>query len=479
MKRLIIVGLAALATALPAFPQGTLPVITLQQSIDATLANGDDNKILQGNLDISRAQHALNVSRNSLSLAGSAGYAGNWGFGNPAMVTSMASPLSAAAGPTAGVTMSGPLTSISVGVSPYMPPLSGALPAPGSTDSAAAVGMSVTQTLWNGYPGGPTQATVDKSVLTLQGRELATQSGRLALVYSVKQAYYTLLAAQRNLDVRKQIFEKQDSVLKQINAIYQLKLASLADLKTAQVNALTAQADVDSAANDLRFARIGLATFMGRPADEEFTAADAPDPSVPVSTVEEAVGRGLRQRVEIKQVELNVKSSGIDLALARGQATPSVSVSGGVNLVYDWSQGVAAGIAGLGTAGAGIAGAGVKLSMPILDAGAVRNQVTAILRQNDVYAAQETQLQKGIATAIRSAWQNVLLARERVDVAKLGVEATDLQYQIVSTQRDAGTASNQDLLTAAVNLANAENALQGAQSTAQLAVLLLQSVMGD
>jgi outer membrane protein TolC len=58
------------------------------------------------------------------------------------------------------------------------------------------------------------------------------------------------------------------------------------------------------------------------------------------------------------------------------------------------------------------------------------------------------------------------------------VEAADLQYQIVSAQRDAGTASNQDLLTASVNLANAQNSLATAESAAELAVLQLQNVMG-
>ena len=236
MKRLIIIGLAALTTALPAFPQGALPVITLQQSIDATLTNGDDNRILQGNLDISRAQHALNISKNSLSLAGSAGYAGNWGFGNPAGDPAMTNPLHRPPGRRWAYHV-GPLTSISVGVSPYIPPLSGVIRARIHRHRGGGRAEPHADPVER-LPGRSDAGTVDKSLLTLQGREPATQAGRLGIVYSVKQAYYTLLAAQRNLAVRKQIFEKQDSVLTQINAIYQMKLASLADLKTAQVTGI-------------------------------------------------------------------------------------------------------------------------------------------------------------------------------------------------------------------------------------------------
>jgi len=463
VKLTALIFLTALCPLLSAVAQESVPVVTLAQSIDATLTNGDDIKILQRSLDVVRAQHALNVSRNSLSLAGSAGYGAVWPFGTEALVLSksVSSPLSNPPGAVAGVALSGPMTNVSVSAIPYVPPVPG-------TDTTGVVGASVTQTLWNGYPGGQNQATVDKSLLTLQGKELATESGTLGLIYNVKQAYYVMLGAQRSLALRKQIFEQQDSVLKQITAIYELKLASTADLKTAQLNARSAQVDVDSAANDLHFARLGLATLMGFPAEKDFTVADAPQPSVKVDTVEQAVSAGLGRRVDIKLVELNIKSSNVDLAVTRGQATPTVSVSGGVNWLYDWSS----------VMHAGVAGAAVKLSMPILDAGAVKNQVDSILRQNDVYALQETQLRKSIATAIQSAWQAVQIDGEKLEVARLGVEANDLQYQIVSAQRDSGTASNQDLLTAAVNLANARNALATAQSTVELAVLQLQNVMG-
>jgi outer membrane protein TolC len=370
-KRIAVICLAAFCPLLSATAQAqeSVPVVTLEQSIDAAIANGDDVRILQRNLDVTRAQHALNVSRNSLSLAGSAGYGVTSDFGNEALINAkdVNSPLSTAPGPLAGVAIAGPLTNVSVSSVPYVPPAPGA-------PTTSVVGASVTQTLWNGYPGGPSQATVDKSLLTLKGRELATESGTLTVIYNVKQSYYIMLAAQRSLALKKQIFEKQNSVLKQITAIYDLKLASTADLKTAQLNARTAQVDVDSAVNDLRIARLGLAAFIGFPADKDFTVADVPQAPLPVSTLDQAVAAGLARRVEIKQVELNIKSSNVDLALARGQGTPTVSVSGGVNWLYDWTD----------STSAGIVGAAVKLSMPILDAGAVKNQVDSILRQNDV-----------------------------------------------------------------------------------------------
>jgi outer membrane protein len=464
MKRSVMILMVFLLPLPGAAAQQAATVLSLQQVIDTAIAGGDDNKILSGTLDVARAQHALNVSRNGLTLAGNAGYGQSVVFGDP----TLSARLGGTTGPSAGVTVAGPLTSVAVTASPYNTPAgttSSLFPSP----ATAVVGASVSQTLWNGYLGGPAQATVDKSLLTLQGKEAATESARLALVYRIKQAYYTMLAAQRNLALKSQILDKQNTLLKQIQAIYDLKQATLVDLKTAQINARSAQIDVDSATHDLRSGRNALAILMGQPADSSFAVADAPDPTVPVTTVEDAIGQSLKRRVELKQFELSIKSGAVDLALARGSAQPTVSVTGGLALDVAWGKTLTTAYS---------VSAGVKVAMPILDAGAAENQADAAAKQNAVYSVQEAQMQKSISNDVRNAWENCQLAAERLDLAKLQADAAALQLQILKAQFANGTASNQDLLTASVNDANAESAILAATSTEQLAVLLLLNVMG-
>ena len=462
------------------FAQQAAPTITLDQSISAALANGDEYKILQANLAASRAQHALNVSKNSFVASASAGYgaagygssyagsaASPFGMGSPPIAVVPAGSASALgtsgvpSNPQVGLSLSGPLTTINVTSTPWVPPTGS------STETTSNLAASLNQVLWNGYPGGSQQATVDKSLLSLQGKELSTESGRLALVYKVKQAYYTMLSAQRTLDVKRATLDKQNALLKQIQAVYDLKQASLVDLKTAQANAKSAQIDVDSSQHDLRVARITLANLMGSPSDQDFAVSSAGDPQVPAATLDDAVAQGLKNRVDLKQIDLSVQSSNVDLALARGLGTPTVSVMGSVNVVMGWS--------GLAT---GTVAAGAKVSMPVLDADGVTNQVDAILQQNAAYNAQEDQLRKSIALDIENAWDGVALAREKLELAALSADTADLQFQIQKALNANGTASNQDLLTASVNSANAQSALEAAKSAVQLAILQLQSVMG-
>ena len=71
MKRFAMILAVTCVPLLCAFAQESAPVITLQQSIDAALTKGDSYRILQGNLSVARAQHAENVSKDSLALSGS------------------------------------------------------------------------------------------------------------------------------------------------------------------------------------------------------------------------------------------------------------------------------------------------------------------------------------------------------------------------------------------------------------------------
>lgn len=336
---------------------------------------------------------------------------------------------------------------------------------PGPTGS---VNVSVSQTLWNGYPGGTGKAAVDKSLLALRGSELSTQSGRQNIVSAVTQAYFVMLGAQRNLSVKKEIRDQQNALLAQISALQALSQATAVDLRTAQINAQSADIDVRSAENDLRIARIRLAQLTGWQRDREFTVAEQDDPQVPVGTEEEAVAEALKKRTEIQQIELNRKAAAIDRAMIQGQATPTVSVTAGLDLIHDWQVTT--------TAGQGIVG--LKVGMPILDAGAVGHQLEANRLQAEVYGVQEDQLRASISTDVEEAYELVQVNVQRLQVARLTAEKFDLKFKLRKTEAQFGTATNQDLLDASIDSANAQSALVLAQRDAQLAILQLRNADG-
>jgi len=455
-------------------------VLTLSRAVGAALAQGADSRILQRNLDIGRQQYRLSISQNSFSLAGSLGENATYGFGDTTMLldNSIASGLGQT--PQAGASLTSPLTSLGVSVTPYVAanPLTAELsqlssifapgqtsPSPGPTGSIA---LNVSQTVWGGYPGGAGKAAVEKSLLALHGMELSADSTRLRIASAVTQAYFVMLGSQRDLSARKGILEQQNALLAQISAIQALKQATAIDLRTAQINAQSAEIDVQSAQNDLRIARIRLAQLIGWPRDREFSAEEQDDPQVPVGTVEEAVAEALKRRPDIRQIELNRQASAIDRALIQGQTSPTVSVTGGVNVIHDWQL--------LATAGQG--SLGLKIGLPILDAGAADAQLEANREQNEVYGIQEDQLRASIATDVEEAYEIFQVSLQRLQVARLSEEKYDLKFKLKKTEAQYGTATNQDLLDASIDSANAQSALVRAQRDAQLAILQLRTAIG-
>jgi outer membrane protein TolC len=448
-------------------------VITLQQSIDAALANGDNWKILEGNLAATRAGHAENVSKNSLGLSASASAGYNDAlYSSGSLLSSKSTDLGAIAttqGGAVGLDLGGPLTSVSVSANPFSPPYGNtANLAPGAGDLLTGLDLSVSQILWNGYPGGPTQATVDKSLLNLRGQELSTDSGRLDLIYQVKQAYYAMFTAIQDLNSKRQVLTQQSALRDQITAIYNLQQASAVDLKTAQINAHSAEIDVRTSEHTLRLARIRLAILMAMPTDKEFTVAQPPEEQVPAATLDAAISLALSRRVDLKLIELSRRSNAVDLAVARGLATPTVSVQGGVDMIIDNTMNTYA----------GLALASVKITMPVLDAGAAQNLVDESTRLDGVYQVQMSQLEKTIAADVQDAWESVELAKEKAELAQETAQNDDLLVDVYKIQRATGTASTQDLLTASVVAATAHSQAVQAVATEQLAVLQLLNVMG-
>ena len=124
MKSILVAAGTMLLSILPAAAQQQAPgpsgpaapaaVVTLSQSIDEALANGDDNRLLKANLDLARAQHAENVSRNSWGLGASAGAGYNLPGGDPNVQNAKASSLSSITSSVQGASVGVGLASLVV-----------------------------------------------------------------------------------------------------------------------------------------------------------------------------------------------------------------------------------------------------------------------------------------------------------------------------------------------------------------------------
>jgi outer membrane protein TolC len=442
--------------------------LSLQQSIDAALSKSDSNAILKKNLDISNALYRQTVAQNSVSLVGGIGYGYTEGFGSSGLLTqystTVGTPLTGVVPQVASGSLAfkGPSTSLSLAGEQIVS--TGSVPV-----DQTVVGLSLDQNVWDGYPGGIAKANVQKSLLGLQSAQLSADSDRLNLVYQVKQAYYSMLNAQRSMDIYTQNLERQKAALEQEQALFDLQQAATVDLQTAQINVKSAEVDLKSGQLSLLIARKTLANLVGLPSDKEFVVAETEDPPIPAPSMDEAIAIGLSKRVELKQIQVSRKIADISFGLIKAQTSPTVDLTGGSYLLVDYTS---------RQPSAQTLSLGAKIGMPLLDSGSAAYQEAATRYQEDVLALQDDQYRRGIALDIENAYRSVELQKEKLDLSNLSAQNSVGQYELIKVERQYGTATNQDVLTAAVNMVNAGTAAAAARNSFDLSILQLQNVMG-
>lgn len=464
-------GLILLLALLPlASLAAQVPVLGLAQCLEQALSDGSDYRVLRRNLDLARTQYELSLAQTSFSLSGSLGESTTYGFGNTALLGANSIAADFAQSPQAGLALASPMTGFSLSSSPYIEssPFAALVPGLSKLYPTGTIGLGFNQVIWNGYPGGLARAGTRKGLLALQSQELQVQAGKSGIVTALSQAYFVMLSAQNDLAAKKEVRAQQDSLLVQITSTFDIGLANEVDRRSAEINARNAAIEEQGAANALVTARARLAQLLGKGRDYSFSVAEEEDPSIPVASAEAAIEDALGRRVELKQVELSRQSAAIDRSLIRGQRTPSVSVNGGVNLIYQLQ----------GSAAAGQGSLGAKISMPILDSGAAERQLQANGIQDEEYGIQAEQLRLRIATDVEEAFNLAQVQIQRLETAKLSSARSELRLRLRQTELSFGTAKNQDLLDAAVEYANARSALTAARRSAHMAVLQLRSLMG-
>jgi len=118
------------------------------------------------------------------------------------------------------------------------------------------------------------------------------------------------------------------------------------------------------------------------------------------------------------------------------------------------------------------------VALPVYDSGAAELQARTNEEQSSLYDSQAAQLRKTLSSDIRDFFESAELQVERVSLAKDSMDLADAQFELVKAQNTYGTATLQDVLTASVTAASAEETYQTAKSAYLSAVLQLTTAMG-
>jgi outer membrane protein TolC len=460
-RRAVAGCLLALALACPpaafadAAQAAETPTVTLEQCVEEAMKTGPDVRVSEAAVAAARAQYAAAEAENRLGLSGSASLA----HSKETSRTGDSVPVDSL---KAGATLTAPLSS-SVSLSATQ-----GVDETGWSPSDMDVSLSASATVWDGYLGGSALASTRQASFSLQQTLLAEEANRKAIIYGVKQAYYTMLAQQREIGILTQTLDQRREETRKTQALHESGNANQIDVRQAQVNLTSAELDLRKAQGNLEIDRENLSVLVGWPTEKVYSAAETADLPAPDMDVAQAVKTALDQRADLKQYAAKIASAVIDVDLARAKRSPTVSASAGLGFTQPWDGSTAT----LDWSG------GVQVSMPILDSGAADAAVRRAQAAGGSITVQRDKLAAAIATEVKNAVYGLRDLLARVDLAGEKVDLAQSQYDLARMQFENGSGSNLDVLEASVTLSTAQVSLAKARSDAQLGVLALQDAMG-
>jgi outer membrane protein len=453
----------------PASPAASPPVVTLEQCVEAAKSAAPGLKVAGLTLDNARALLLQTQGANGLALGGSAGYFHQGPLPGSSSIFAGAS--ASTTSPTlldvnsenvqGGLSLSGPNTSVDLTAQHAI--------SDSASSQASALIFSGSQTVFDGYPGSRASANVQLAGYTYKTAQVTYDASMKSLLYQVKQAYYTLLADQNTVQVRRATVAQASQNVAYMQGQFSVQRATKLDVLQVQVTLDQAQLDLRAAGNTVETDRKKLSLAIGWPLDKQYQVAESAAPEPPSLDPAAALKTAFENRSELKTLALGSASANVSLRLYRSQFYPLVSLTGSLNVGQDWTK----------NAYEGAFTAGAKVALPPLYDGGQRS---ALLKQASdqlsSLAVQVDQQRQSISIDVANALFGVKDARDRLDLAKLNVEQAQGQYDLTKAKHAQGLETTLDLITAFAVLTTAQVGQVQAGSNYALAILNLNNVMG-
>ncbi len=293
------------------------------------------------------------------------------------------------------------------------------------------------------------------------------------LGYTVAQAYYGVLLADRSVSVDRQIIKQYLTQEQLVRAQIRVGAAAPSDLFSAQ--ALTAQARLQLVTDEGTrvAAQATFATTLGldanaliEPIDNTAGSLTAPAPKFPVLSYDRAIRRALLLRPDYLAALNNYQSAKENVRFNRLTKFPSINANA--------SDGYQSGLNGIPVQSKSL---GATLTVPIFDQGLTNYNVAVAAAQADAAKAGITLSRLQVESDVRSAIAKLAAAKSALDQAQASLKAAQVGYDAASAQYKAGVANLVTLVTAEATLATAQKnavssvySLQTAEQNYELAL---------
>lgn len=319
-------------------------------------------------------------------------------------------------------------------------------------------------TVWN---GGRNTNTIKLNRLTEEEAELQTKETANTIQERIAQLFTQILYLDENVKVNEQMLETAQKNEERGKEMVNVGKMSKADLAQLTAQRATDEYNIVETRSQLQTYKLQLKQLLEITDETEFDVAipDITDTMVlqEVPSLQSVYEQALLNRPEIERSKLAIKSSDVNLQVAKAGWLPTISMSGSFGTSTNslssngWGKQMKTNFDAM---------AGVSVNMPIFDGRSTKTQVNKAKIQQQSAKLDLLDQQKTLYSTIQEYWLNAQTNQQKYRAASATVESEQQSYALLSEQFRLGLKNIVELMTGKDNLLTAQqNQLQSKYQT--------------
>jgi len=300
--------------------------------------------------------------------------------------------------------------------------------------------FSLTQPL---YTGGRLTLNSKQAKLNYLRAEKELQQTQSEVIYQVKEGFYSVLLATKNLEIAQRALNQAKAHLEIVESFYKSGRASRFDLLRAKVEVANLKPDVIKARNNLSLARERLAGILSVPSSSLDLEGELEFKSLTL-TLDDAIKIAFNSRGDLNSLKLQEEIARVSLQVAKVRNFPSLSFVGNYQFTHpgekeewdkDWNI-------------------SLVLSFPFFDMGkrAFVRERESQLRQVQLAIKQ---LKDAIQLEVKKAFWDMEAAKEAIAAQKKNIQQAQEALSIAEARYRSGTITQIEVLDASLALTRA------------------------
>jgi len=295
------------------------------------------------------------------------------------------------------------------------------------------------------YSGGKLETKIKMAKLDQKISIINTETVKQQLILDVTTAYYNALQANNLLQIAGESTADFASHLKNVQAEYDVGTVAMADVLQTKVRLADAQDKQMKAQNSYDLAIYNLNNLLQLPLHSELKLTEAFSMQPYPLSLDDSIALALKNQSELAKAEANLLIAQKQVALAKSENKPTVSMTAN----HEWESDKYPGTEYQNWT------IGVTARMNVFDDGMSKSEIKQAESGVEIAAEQVQQQHDATTLEVSRAYLSMKEAEKRRETNQVAVEHAALDFKLAQERYNAGIGINLDAIDAELALTQA------------------------